>query len=259
VNPSTGGQVAALAKRSIARTLRQPVLLVPPILFPLFMLAVLSGAGGQITKVEGFPTNSYITFVLGATLIQGATGSMNTAGNALAEDIETGFLNRLSLTRMRGTALISAQLAGVAVLGVIQGTVTLLVGLAGGAHIKAGVGGGIVLIALVVLIFMAFGAFGIYFAIRTGNASQVQGLAALGLALLFMSSMVMPRNLMTKEWFKDIATYNPISYLVEATRSLLIEGWDGQALALGGGFAAAFVVIAVTAATRDLRSRVVRT
>ena len=73
---------------------------------------------------------------------------------------------------------------------------------------------------------------------RTGSAEQVQGLFALALALLFMSSMVMPRNLIEEDWFKTIATYNPMSYLVEAPRSLLIDGWDAEALALGCGIAA---------------------
>lgn len=259
MRPSFGAQLSTLARRSIARTLRQPALVIPSFLFPLFMLAVLSGAGGQITKVKGFPTHSYITFLLGATMIQIATGAMNTAGNALADDIESGFLNRLMLTPMRGIVLISAQLAGVAVLGAVQASLALLVGIAGGAGVKAGVAGAFVLVALVMVIATAFGAVGVLVAVRTGSPSQVQGLAAIGLALLFMSAMVMPRNLIKADWFKTIATYNPISYLVEATRSLLITGWDGQALALGCGFAVAAAIVALAAAVASLQRRVERT
>ena len=58
------------------------------------------------------------------------------------------------------------------------------------------------------------------------------------LGLLFMSSMAMPRDLIQEDWFKTIATYNPISYLIEAARSLFINGWDAEALALGAGIAA---------------------
>jgi ABC-2 type transport system permease protein len=110
-----------------------------------------------------------------------------------------------------------------------------------------------------VLIVMAFGAVGVLVAVRTGSATGVQSLSSVGLALLFMSSMVMPRNLMTKEWFKEIATYNPVSYLVEATRSLLITGWDGQALALGSGVAAAVLILALAASIVTLGNRLVRT
>ena len=164
------------------------------------------------------------------------------AGNSLGSDIETGFLSRLALTPIKGWALIAAQLAGVAVLGVGQAALYLLVGLAGGADVETGVGGALALIPLILLMTLAFGSIGLCFAVQTGSAKQVQALFAVALGLLFMSSMIMPRNLIEADWFKTIATYNPMSYLVEAPRSLLISGWDGEALALGAGLAAAGLV-----------------
>ena len=98
---------------------------------------------------------------------------------------------------------------------------------------KAGVGGALALIAVVLLVVLAFGAIGLLAAVQTGSAEQVQALFSVSLGLLFMSSMAMPRNLIQEDWFKTIATYNPMSYLVEATRSLFINGWDAEALALG--------------------------
>jgi ABC-2 type transport system permease protein len=252
-------QFGTLARRSIARTVRQPFLIVPNFVFPLFMLAVLSENGGQITKVKGFPTHSYLTFVLGATFIQCASGAMTMAGSAAGADIETGFINRLALTPVRETVLLSAQLTGVTLLGTIQATLLLLIGLAAGAHVQAGVGGALVLIAVVALIVTAFAAIGLLVAVRTGSTRDVQALAALALGLLFMSSMVMPRNLIKADWFKDIATYNPFSYLVEATRSLLITGWDGEALALGCAFAAIGLVGALAAAILTMRRKMLRT
>jgi ABC-2 type transport system permease protein len=259
VSPSLRVQVGSLARRSIARTLRQPVIIVPNLVFPLFMLAVLSGAGNQATKIKGFPTHSYITFILGATLIQGAAGAMTLTGNALGSDIQTGFLSRLALTPVRGSALIAAQLAGVAVIGMGQATMFLLVGLAAGASVKAGVAGALALIVVVLVVILAFGAVGMFGAVRAGSAEQAQPLFAVALGLLFMSSMVMPRNLIKADWFKTIATYNPMSYLVEATRSLLISGWDAEALALGCGFAFAAMIVALTATVATLRRRIVRT
>ena len=47
--------------------------------------------------------------------------------------------------------------------------------------------------------------------------------------------MNLPRNLIEVDWFRDLATINPVSYLIEALRSLVIEGWNAQALALGFG------------------------
>lgn len=260
MTPSTRVQLGTLARRSIARTLRQPVLIVPNVVFPLFILAVISaGAGDQATQVPGFPTDNYTTFFLAATLIQGASGAMTVAGQTLGDDIATGFLNRLSLTPLRAPVLIGAQLAGVAVLGVGQAAIYLLVGLAVGASVGTGLGGALALIAVVLVIQLAFGSLGILIAIRTGTAEGLQGIVALALALLFLSSMAMPRNLITVDWFKTVATYNPMSYLVEAPRSLLIgPGWDGEALALGCGIAGAIAVLALAAASATLERRVAR-
>ena len=76
---------------------------------------------------------------------------------------------------------------------------------------------------------------------------------------LFLSSMNLPRNLIGTDWFREVATYNPVSYLIEAVRSLLVEGWDGEALALGFGIAAAVLAVGMLAAARALRTRMVRT
>jgi ABC-2 type transport system permease protein len=239
--------------------LRQPQVIIPNILFPLFMLAVLSKAGSQATKIPGFPTHSYTTFVLGATLVQGATSAATLAGGLLAEDMEGGFMNRLLLTPARKSVLITAQLAGVTIIGVIQAIVFLLVGLAFGVSVKAGVGGAVVLIAVAFLLVLLFGAIGLFTAAAAGSTAQVQALTGLFIGLMFMSSMLMPRNLIKHDWFKTIATYNPVSYLVEATRSLLIKGWDGQALALGCGIALGGMILALIAASMTLRRSLERT
>ena len=77
--------------------------------------------------------------------------------------------------------------------------------------------------------------------------------------LLLISSMNLPRNLIEVSWFRDLATVNPVSYMIEALRSLVIVGWDVQALALGFGFATALVAGSLLLATRQLKVRMART
>jgi ABC-2 type transport system permease protein len=71
--------------------------------------------------------------------------------------------------------------------------------------------------------------------------------------------MNIPRNLISITWFRDVATANPVSYLLECVRSLIITGWDGQALALGFGIATAITVCALVLASWALRVRMART
>jgi ABC-2 type transport system permease protein len=252
-------QIGQLARRSVLRTLRQPAQIVPALVFPLFLLAVNSGGLRDATNLPGFPTDSYLTFALAVPFMQGALFSVMNAGTDLARDIETGFLNRLALTPLHGAALLSGLLAGAVVLGLVQASVYLLVGLIAGAGLATGVLGALVIIALAVTITVAFGAIGLFAALRTGSGEAVQSLFPVFFVFLFLSSMALPLDLIQTTWFRDIATANPISYLLQAFRTLLIEGWDPEALALGFGIAAAIFVVGMLAARAALKTRLVRT
>lgn len=259
MSPALRTQVSQLARRSVLRTLRQPAQIVPSLIFPLFLLAVNSGGLKDVTNLPGFPTDSYLTFALAITFMQGALFSVMNSGTDLARDIETGFLNRMALTPLRGAALLSGLLAGSFVLGLAQAVAYLSVGLAAGAELEAGAGGALVLIALSVSITVAFGTIGLFAALRTGSGEAVQGLFPIFFVFLFLSSMALPLDLIETDWFHTVATINPVTYLLEAFRSLLIEGWDAGALALGFGIAAAIFAIGMTAAAGALKTRLVRT
>jgi ABC-2 type transport system permease protein len=259
VTGSLTTQVGQLARRSVVRTMRQPAQIVPALVFPLFLLAVNSGGLKDTTNLPGFPTDSYLTFALAVPFVQGALFSVMNAGTDLARDIETGFLNRLALTPLRGAALLSGLLAGAVMLGLVQAVTYLVVGLTAGAELAAGFPGALVVVALSVTITVAFGSVGLFAALRTGSGEAVQSLFPVFFVFLFISSMALPLDLLQTDWFHDVASANPISYLLAAFRSLLIEGWDLGAIALGFGIAGTILVIGMFAAANALKSRLVRT
>jgi ABC-2 type transport system permease protein len=248
-----------IADRSVRRTLRQPALIVPVVLFPLMLLAI-NASGLNVTKrIPNFPADSYLDFALVVTFMQGGLFAATTAGTELANDIETGFLNRLQLTPLRAPAILIGQLAGAMVVAFLSSLVYLLVGLAAGAQVKAGVGGAVVLIALAMLVALAFGALGAIIGARTGSAEAVQGMFPLLFVFFFLSSMNLPRNLIQADWFRTVATWNPISYLVEGLRSLVITGWDGTALWRCLVTVVAISVVGFLGASSSLRTRMART
>jgi ABC-2 type transport system permease protein len=252
-------QVGMLARRSVVRTLRQPAMVVPAIFFPLLLLSINSSGLDSTTKLPGFPTSSYFDFALAIPFVQGALFSANSAGTNVAGDIESGFLNRLSLTPLRRVALMMGQLAGILALGMIQALTFLLVGVIFGHGISAGVGGAFVIVLLSLTISLAFGSIGAFVALRSGSGEAVQGVFPLFFAALFLSSMALPRNLIEIGWFQTVATYNPVSYMLEGIRSLVITGWDGEALALGFACAGGLALVAMAAASSALRTRMART
>ena len=259
MNRAVFTQVGQVAHRSVVRTLRQPAQIVPALIFPMFLLAVNSSGLQRATDLPHFPTRSYLTFALAIPFMQGALFSVMNAGTDLARDIETGFLNRLSLTPLTGSRLLTGLLGGAVVLGAVQAVVYLTVGVAAGANFAAGIPGVLVIFALSMLMAIGFGCIGLFVALRTGSGEAVQGMFPVFFVFLFLSSMSLPRNLIQTDWFRHVATYNPISYLIEAIRSLLIKGWDGEALALGFGVAAAIAAIGMLAATTAMKSRMART
>jgi ABC-2 type transport system permease protein len=252
-------QVGVLARRSVVRTLRQPAMVIPSLVFPLILLAINSSGLDSATSLPGFPTDSYFQFALAIPFVQGALFSANSAGTNVANDIESGFLNRLALTPLRRVALMMGQLAGILVLGLIQATTFVIIGVAFGSGIAAGVSGAVVIVALSLVISLAFGCIGAFVALRTGSGEAVQGVFPLFFAALFLSSMALPRNLIETDWFRTVADWNPVSYMLEAIRSLVITGWDGEALALGFACAGGLALVALAGASMALRTQMVRT
>ncbi|HEY4427146.1 MAG TPA: ABC transporter permease [Solirubrobacteraceae bacterium] len=252
-------QVAVLARRSILKTLRQPFQLFPIVFFPVILLAVNASGLRAATRLPGFPTHSYVSFAIAVAFIQGGMFALINTGTNLAEDIENGFFNRLALTPLRRVSLIAGLLVGVAALGALQSAVYILVGLIAGAHLDAGFGGALVILALGALTALGFGALGCAAALRTGSGEAVQGLFPLFFVFIFLSSSNLPRELLRTGWFHTVATWNPISYLIEGFRSLFITGWDGTALWRGFAVALGLVLVSLFAVSGALRTRLQRT
>jgi ABC-2 type transport system permease protein len=252
-------QVGTIAARSVWRTLRQPAVMLANVTFPLMLLVVNSNGLRSATDLPGFPTDSYLDFFLPFSFIQGAIFAALVAGTDLGRDIDTGFINRLALTPMRGAALLLGQLGGALALAAIQATVYLTAGIVAGARFESGPLGIVVFVLLALAVATAFGALGLVLALRAGSGEGVQSAFPFLFFLLFISSMNLPRNLIEVDWFRTAATLNPVSYMIEGMRSLIIVGWDTQALVLAFGFAFAMAAVALVASALALRTRMART
>jgi len=252
-------QVGLLAGRAIKHIVRQPAQVVFPVAFPLILLAINASGLNAATDLPGFPTDSYLNFALAIPFMQGALFASLNGGQDLARDIEGGFLDRLALTPMSGSALLAGQLGGALFMGIVSAFIYLFVGLIAGAGIVTGVGGALVLVVLAVTISFGFACMGTFVALRAGSGQAVQGFFPLFFVLLFLSSAFFPRNLIQQDWFREVATYNPVSYMVEGIRSLVIGGWDGQALAQAFGIAGVMIVAFLALSSWALRTRLART
>ncbi|MDF2701390.1 MAG: type transporter [Rubrobacteraceae bacterium] len=249
-------QVAALAQRSVLRTVRQPAVIISALLFPMMFFSINAYGLDAAARLPGFPADTYLDFAFAFPLIQASLFGAITAGADLARDIESGFFDRLKLTPMRPVSLLLGMLGGILALGLLQGVVFLAIGTLMGVDVRSGLLGMVVIVFLMMLVALGFGGIGAILALRTGSVEAVESAFPLFFVAIFMSSINLPRNLIEADWFRFIATINPISYLVEGIRSLVITGWDARTLAIGFACAAAIVVVALAGAAASLRTRV---
>ena len=215
-------QVLEMARRSILQTLRQPALVIPPIVFPLVMMAINTGGLNAATNLPGFPADTYLDFAIAVPFMQCSLFACINAGAALARDVETGFLKRLAMTPMQRAALLIGHLGGVMVVSLVSALIYVVVGFAAGMDFEAGALGVPALLVLAMLVALAFAAIGAFVGLRSGSGETVQGFFPLFFVLLFLSSMSLPRPLIEQDWFRFIATYNPVSYLIEGDRKSVV-------------------------------------
>ena len=252
-------QIGPLAQRSIKRTLRSPPLLATGLIFPLILFAfVIGGLGKTATQIPGFPTTSYTTFAIGMLIAFTALNAITVAGLQLGEDVQTGFIRRLSLTRLSALTLLAGQLAGVVVFVVVQSLLFVAIGLIFGGHVEAGPGGVLAIVALAVFNAVALASVGMALALRTGSGLAVQAAFPVFMALLFLASLNLPRDVINAGWVRTVTNYNPASYLLEGPRSLLVSGWNAQAIELGLLVLGSIMVVALSTTAASLRRMSVR-
>ncbi len=241
-------QTGALAWRSVMGTVRTPQALFPSLFFPLILMAIFTASFGDAPgAIPGFPpVRGFIDFALAGAIVQGILIGGTSAGSAFALDIEGGFFDRLVASPVSRTAILAGRLAGGVSLAMVQTLLFLAIGIAFGARVEGGVTGVAILLVLACLMAVAVSGLGVYLALRTGSAEAVQGTFPLFFALLFFSSAFFPRETMTG-WFRTVADLNPISYLVEAMRDLVIVGVDLRPTLIGLGAVIALAAVAVTA------------
>jgi ABC-2 type transport system permease protein len=249
-------QALALARRSVLGTVRQPALIAPAFVFPLFFAALSSAAFSRSINLPGFPpVESFLDFILPATVIQGVMFGSVQAGADQATDIQDGFFERLVASPVSRVSILIGRLAGAAVLGMVQALVFVILLWAFGATIQGGVPAVLVLIVLGAAVALGLGGLMVTFGIRTGSTEAVQGAFPLVFALLFVSSAFFPRELM-EGWYAALAGLNPVSWMVEGARELVISGFSWSATAQALGVAAGIAVVTVTLASLALRRRI---
>ena len=251
------GGVLRLARRSILNTLRQPQMWIPSMFFPLFMTALNSAAMSRATALPGFPAESFLDFAVATAIIQGVLFGASAGGTDMAVDIQDGFFDRLVASPVSRSAIVLARLAGASVLGGVQALVFIGVLSAFGADIRGGMAAIATIVVVAMLLATGIGGLSVAIALRTGSAEVVQASFPVFFISLFASSAFFPRELMTG-WFRAVASVNPLSFMIESVRDLILVGFDvadaARAVVIVLAVAAGSLALSLAALRRRLAS-----
>ena len=235
-------QAWLLGQRALREGRRTPEALFPTIFIPLFFLVVNVG---QVAKI--FPSSSteflhgqgYGAFQMPNSLLLAA--SFGTAALFLVEDIEGGYFDKLRAAPVSRTAIVLGRLIAELVKGVLIATALVVLGLAFGISVASGPLGFVLLIALTALWSVVFVGFMQLVALKTRSAAATNSAGLIFFPLLFLTPNFVPRDLLTHP-MEIAATLNPVTYVMEALRSLLLEDLDWGTVLPG------FAVVAVLGA-----------
>lgn len=253
MNAGVVAPATAMARRSIRGIIRQPQLWAPAIVFPLFFSAVSSAAFDRTRALPGFPeVDSFLTFILPATIIQGVMFGATSVGNEMAIDMENGFADRLRAAPVNRAALLVGRLAGVMLLAMVQTLAFVVVFVVFGATVAGGPQAVVVLMLVSAAFAGAIGSFALVVAMRTGSVEAVNGFFPIFFAAVFLSSAFFPPEL-SGGWFERVAAVNPVSWIVDATRELVIDGFAWGSAAVAVAVTAAMMAVLNAVAVDTLR------
>jgi ABC-2 type transport system permease protein len=232
----------ALGRRSVTEALRQPDALFMTMFIPIFFLVVNTGQAADIfpSDTTGFlEGQGYGAFQLPITLLLAASFGMSAM--FLVEEIEGGYFDKLRAIPIPRYSLVLGRLVSEGAKGVVISTVIVLIALLFGITIASGPLGFVLLVALASLWGIVYLGFMQLIALKTRSAAATNSGGLIFFPLLFLTPNIVPRELLT-EPMEIAATLNPVTYLMEALRSLILVDLDWEKILPG------FAVIAVLGA-----------
>jgi ABC-2 type transport system permease protein len=232
-----------VAWRTLRNIVKTPSLLLPTTLFPLFFFTAFAGGLSQVQNVPGFDYPAgYTSFQFVFVLLQSAAFGGVFTGFGIARDFESGFGKRLLLASPKRSGIVLGYALAAVARWMITATLLTVVALLVGMNVFGDPAEVVGLYTLAILLNAAalLWAAGMAFRFRTIQAAPLMQLPVF--LLLFFAPVYVPLDLLTG-WIETVATYYPITYMLEAGRSLLAGAPTEVALAFAlgvvmiGGFA----------------------
>jgi ABC-2 type transport system permease protein len=243
-----------LGRRSLVEAIRQPDALFMTMFIPIFFLVVNTGQAADIFPSEStdfLEGQGYGAFQLPITLLLAASFGM--AALFLVEEIEGGYFDKLRAIPIPRYSIVLGRLVAEGAKGIVLSSIIVLIALPFGVSIASGVIGFILLVLLTALWGVVYAGFMQLIALKTRSAAATNSGGLIFFPLLFLTPNFVPRELLT-EPMEVAATLNPVTYLMEALRSLILTDLDWEKILPGFAVIAIFGAVALWLNVRMIKS-----
>jgi ABC-2 type transport system permease protein len=242
--------VVSVAGRALRQIPREPASVLPAVFVPAFFYAVNLGALEKFARAF-----DYKAFLLPMAIAFAVTGMSRAP--TLVTDIQSGYFDRLCMTPIKRPALLLGLMAADVVVIVALCVPVLIIGFSVGVRFATGPVGVLAFVVFSALWGLVFTGFPYAVALKTGSPAAVNASFVVFFPLFFLSDAVVPKQALTG-WMSAIATYNPITYLLGALRSLITSGWSGSSIAEGLAALGGIGLVSMALALGALRGRVLK-
>lgn len=245
--------VISIAGRALRQIPREPAPVAMAVFIPAFFYTTNLGMFANLVRhATGF---NYKAFLVPMAIAFAVTGM--TRAPMLVTDIASGYFDRLCMTPVRRSALLLGMMAADVIVIVSLCVPVLLIAFGLGVRFATGLPGVVLFLVYSALWGLAFTGIPYAIALKFASPSAVSVSYGMFFPLFFLSDAVVPKQALAG-WYRDIAIFNPVTYLVDALRSLITTGWDPAVLIKGAGSLAGIATVSFSLALLALRGRIRR-
>jgi ABC-2 type transport system permease protein len=243
--------MVARQSRNLAR---EPIWIVLLLVQPMIWLILYGQLFKNVTRLGGFGTASYVTFLAPAIVVMNAFFGATWSGMSMITDLDRKVVERFLATPASRLAIVLSQIVRSALTAAIQAVIILIVALALGVHVHTGAIGWVVVILAATLVNSAFAGISQAIALLTRREATMIAIANfIGLPLLFLSSTLLAQKQMP-HWMKIASRFNPVNWGVKAARGVVLPGTDWGIVAQDLGFLLLLSAATAAFATWTFRS-----
>lgn len=251
-------QVTILTRRQLYAMVHDPGLVVFGLIQPCVLLFLFTQIFSNIIQTSVLPAGtSYLDFLMPAVLVNHVVQSSTQSGVGLVEDLDNGIVSRLRSLPIRPVSMLLARSLADLVRNVVQIVLLLLIALALMGYAPQGGLSGI-LVSCALTLFLCWSLSWIFLAIAasTRSAETMNSISVLAvLPLMFLSSGFVPLQALSP-WLAAIAGVNPLTYVIEASRSLAIGSDPGDLVTIALFTCLVLAAVGIAGAVRGFRKPV---